>query len=99
MKTGTLYALLFDDCRLYIGATTTSLAERMQAHAYAARKGATNPYYCAWRDLGPPTCFVLWRGPVEQLEEREAHAIVRYASRHPHGYNMRAGGGGRGGLR
>jgi predicted GIY-YIG superfamily endonuclease len=95
MKTGYVYALLFDDCSLYIGATHKPPRARMREHALAARNGAPALRYQLWRAVGAPTLFVLgeYADAADALLIAESRAIVQYGTLGR--LNPRAGGNGR----
>lgn len=79
VKYGCVYALLFDDCHVYIGATTQPIQERMRQHTLSARNART-PLYQLWRKLGAPTPYVLYRCPLSQLAGLEAQAMRDYGT-------------------
>lgn len=81
-RTGIVYALLFDDGQVYIGATVQTLKVRLWCHKSYANiaKLRTAPVHRLWHTLGAPTPFILHRAPANQLQALEAQAIREYGA-------------------
>jgi group I intron endonuclease len=96
MSTGTIYLIRNQvNQKVYVGLTTTSLAERWAAHKSEARRGAPDHKYRAMRQYGIEnfTIDALEYVPVEQLSLAESKWIAHFDSTNPDkGYNKTHGG-------
>ena len=93
---GTIYCLTSPSGKRYVGQTRQTLKQRMAAHRAQdnSKRGCRALGNAAakykWDNM---KVKILWEGPVDQLDAREAHFIETYQTLAPKGYNLMTGGG------
>lgn len=91
----TLYRLVFQNGKSYIGITTKGVEERVSRHSRASCRKSKHydiPLYRAWRKHGEPQVVVLAILEASQLHESEVRAIKAFGTLAPDGYNATIGG-------
>lgn len=91
-KNGILYSLTFPDGKLYIGATTQSLRERVERHKAAKHPSIKSVLVEAIRKFKKFEAKVLVVGEINFIKELETKAIATFQTLTPNGYNTGFGG-------
>ena len=89
----TLYKLVFDSGKAYIGQTIRAMNVRIAQHRQSARNGSLLPVHCAWRKHGEPVVSVVAEFETQaELHAAEKASIIAVGTLAPHGYNVSYGG-------
>ena len=92
---GCVYVLTSPNGKQYVGLTSTSFRRRWRGHLQAAKHGAKNPLYCAFRKHDA-TKFkrevVFESDDRDELAAKEIELIKALGTLAPRGYNLTTGG-------
>jgi len=90
---GLIYQITSPSGKSYVGQTRLSLKQRMASH-FSKKNGCTvlkNAIKKYGRDQ--MKIEIIWKGPVDNLNEKECFFIKQNNTLVPNGYNLMTGGG------